>query len=32
LSAQFVRFGDPDYFYRNLTARMNENSKTGFPT
>lgn len=31
-SAQFVRFGDPDYFYRNLTARMNENSKTGFPT
>jgi len=31
-SAQFVRFGDPDYFYRNLTARMNENSTSGFPT
>ena len=31
-SALFIRFGDPDYFYRNLTARMNENSKTGFPT
>lgn len=29
-SAQFVRFGDPDYFYRNLTARMNENSTAGF--
>jgi NAD+ kinase len=24
--AQFVRFGDPGYFYRNLTAHMNENS------
>ncbi|HXD10360.1 MAG TPA: NAD(+)/NADH kinase [Anaerolineales bacterium] len=23
---QFVRFGDPGYFYRNLTAHMNENS------
>jgi len=26
VSAQFVRFGDPGYFYRNLTAHMNENS------
>jgi NAD+ kinase len=26
VTAQFVRFGDPGYFYRNLTARMNENS------
>ena len=25
-TAQFVRFGDPGYFYRNLTAHMNENS------
>ena len=25
-AAQFVRFGDPGYFYRNLTAHMNENS------
>jgi len=24
--AQFVRFGDPGYFYRNLTLHMNENS------
>jgi hypothetical protein len=24
--AQFVRFGDPGYFYQNLTAHMNENS------
>lgn len=30
-SAHFVRFGDPDYFYRNLTARMNQNSTKGFP-
>jgi NAD+ kinase len=30
VTAQFVRFGDPDYFYRNLTAHMNENS-LGFP-
>jgi NAD+ kinase len=29
-SAHFVRFGDPDYFYRNLTARMNQNSTIGF--
>jgi len=26
VNAQFVRFGDPGYFYRNLTAHMNENS------
>ena len=30
VTAQFVRFGDPGYFYRNLTAHMNENS-FGFP-
>lgn len=30
VSAQFVRFGDPGYFYRNITAHMNENS-LGFP-
>ncbi|HEX6033451.1 MAG TPA: NAD(+)/NADH kinase [Anaerolineales bacterium] len=24
--AQFIRFGDPGYFYRNITAHMNENS------
>ncbi len=26
VTAQFIRFGDPGYFYRNLTAHMNENS------
>jgi NAD+ kinase len=26
VTAQFVRFGDPGYFYHNLTAHMNENS------
>ena len=31
-STLFVRFGDPDYFYRNLTNRMNQNSTTGFPS
>jgi len=30
VTAQFVRFGDPGYFYRNLTSHMNENS-LGFP-
>lgn len=30
VSAHFVRFGDPGYFYRNLTAHMTENS-LGFP-
>jgi len=29
-SSHFVRFGDPDYFYRNLTARMNQNSTIEF--
>ena len=27
--AQFVRFGDPGYFYRNLTAHMNQNPAIG---
>ena len=26
VTTMFVRFGDPGYFYRNLTAHMNENS------
>jgi NAD+ kinase len=26
VTAQFVRFGDPGYLYRNITAHMNENS------
>jgi NAD+ kinase len=26
---QFVRVQDPDYFYRNLTSRMNQNPTTG---
>ncbi len=26
INAQFVRFGDPGYFYHNLTIHMNENS------
>jgi NAD+ kinase len=30
-SARFVRFGDPGYFYRNLTAHMNQNPSVGFP-
>jgi NAD+ kinase len=30
-AAQFVRFGDPGYFYRNLTAHMNQNPPAGFP-
>jgi len=30
VTAQFVRFSDPGYFYRNITAHMNENS-SGFP-
>ena len=30
-NAQFVRFGDPGYFYRNLTAHMNQNPSVGFP-
>ncbi|MFZ5911579.1 MAG: NAD(+)/NADH kinase [Chloroflexota bacterium] len=27
--ARFVRFGDPGYFYRNLTAHMNQNPAIG---
>jgi NAD+ kinase len=30
-TAQFVRFGDRGYFYRNLTAHMNQNPLVGFP-
>ncbi|MFH1523744.1 MAG: NAD(+)/NADH kinase [Chloroflexota bacterium] len=30
-AAQFVRFSDPGYFYRNLTAHMNQNPSVGFP-
>ena len=30
-AATFVRFGDPGYFYRNLTAHMNQNSSIGLP-
>jgi len=30
-TAQFVRFGDPGYFYRNLTAHMNQNPSIGMP-
>jgi len=30
VTTQFVRFGDPGYFYRNLTAHMNENSLGNF--
>lgn len=29
--AKFVRFGDPGYFYRNLTAHMNQNPTIGLP-
>ncbi|HVM70483.1 MAG TPA: NAD(+)/NADH kinase [Anaerolineales bacterium] len=29
--AHFVRFGDRGYFYRNLTAHMNQNPMVGFP-
>jgi NAD+ kinase len=28
-TAQFVRFGDAGYFYRNLTAHMNQNPAIG---
>ena len=27
---KFIRFGDPGYFYRNLTAHMNQNASLGF--
>ena len=30
-TARFVRFGDRGYFYRNLTAHMNQNPSVGFP-
>ena len=30
-NARFVRFGDPGYFYRNLTTHMNQNPSIGFP-
>jgi len=29
--ARFIRFGDPGYFYRNLTDHMNQNSAIGLP-
>jgi NAD+ kinase len=29
--ARFVRFGDPGYFYRNLTTHMNQNPAIGLP-
>jgi len=29
-TVKFIRFGDPGYFYRNLTAHMNQNA-LGFP-
>ena len=30
-TAKFIRFGEKDYFYRNLTAHMNQNAMTGIP-
>lgn len=30
-TARFVRFGDPGYFYRNLTAHMNQHPSIGLP-
>lgn len=30
-SAQFIRFQDPGYFYRNLTPHMSQNPSTGNP-
>lgn len=30
-TVKFVRFGDAGYFYRNLTAHMNQNAATGSP-
>jgi NAD+ kinase len=30
-TAKFVRFNDPGYFYRNLTAHMNQNPSLGSP-
>jgi NAD+ kinase len=30
-TTQFIRFGDPGYFYRNLTAHMNQSAIIGLP-
>lgn len=30
-TVKFIRFGDPGYFYRNLTAYMNQNTNIGLP-
>jgi NAD+ kinase len=30
-AANFIRFGDPGYFYRNLTGHMNQNPSIGLP-
>jgi NAD+ kinase len=30
-NAEFIRFQDPGYFYRNLTPHMNQNPSTGIP-
>jgi NAD+ kinase len=30
-TVKFIRFGDPGYFYRNLTAHMNQNTSIGLP-
>jgi NAD+ kinase len=30
-AARFIRFGDPGYFYRNLTAHLNQNPSIGLP-
>ena len=31
VTTQFVRFGDPGYFYRNLTAHIYQNTSIGLP-
>jgi NAD kinase len=30
-TVKFIRFGERDYFYRNLTAHMNQNISIGLP-
>ena len=30
-TVKFIRFGEPDYFYRHLTAHMNQNISIGLP-
>lgn len=30
-TVRFIRFGDPGYFYRNLTEHMNQNTLIGLP-